>query len=259
MFLAKTAISRAPVLGIRYFRNTLVPYKARTSYNSGDSTIDTDDILSENNPWSPTLFEDPVSIKKGFRNVNLPKNFRLSYQPLYESPAGKYVGVLKRLTLSFAILGTYGAKLFFDLPHFDDVYAGALLVASFMPALGVQFKTKDYVTRIFRVYDKDKPQTLENLRSEEQLVMEKLRWSGGKTYNELLPITGNNSLKLVNTNGKERLWLPYRTWTDRDAETGKQRYFYVADNIGGLKMDRMWGIVEQHSGVNNGRYIEDEK
>lgn len=238
------------------------PYK--TGFNSSDSTIDTDDILTDNNPWSPTLYEDSVSYRKprSVRSISLPSNYRLSYQPLYESPAGRYVGILKRLTISFAVLGAYAAKLFYDSPNFDDIYATLVFSGSMVPATIVQYKTRDYVTRIFRLYNKDVPQTLENLLSEEKLIIEKLNWSGGKTYNQLLTITGNTSLQLVESEGSKSKFqqslLPYGSWKDTDIETGIPRVFYVADDVGGLKMDRLWGIVEHNSGVDNGRYMEAE-
>lgn len=221
------------------------------SYKSDDSTVDTDEIISENNPWSPTLFSDVVHVRKGVRNVALPDNYRLSYEPLYEAPGSKYVAMLKRLTLSFAVIGVYGAKLFYELVQFDDIYAVGTLVGTWLPAAAVQYKTRDYVTRIFRLYDKNKPQTLENLVSDEKLVMEKLSTTGGKTYNKLLTVSANASLTLCDNDNS--LISPYRTWKTND-DDGKA-YYYVVDNVGGMKMDRLWGIVEHNSGVDNGRFI----
>ena len=106
------------------------------------------------------------------------------------------------------------------------------------------------------MYDREKPQTLENLVSDEKLIMEKLNFSGGKTYNELLTVSKNEILHLAPPT-KFPLIMPYRTW-EETLETGKKRYFYVADDIGGIKMDRLWGIVEHNSNVDNGRYIDDQ-
>lgn len=213
--------------------------------------METDEIISENNPWSPTLYNDIVRVRKGFRNVTLPENYRLSYEPIYEAPGSKYVAMLKRLTLSFAVIGVYGAKLFYELVQFDDLYALGTIIGTWTPAIAVQYKTSDYVTRAFRLYDKDKPQTLENLVNDEQLVMEKLLATGGKTYNTLLTVSNNPLLKLTDT--ENSALAPYRLWETSDSD-GKQ-YFYVVDNVGGMKMDRLWGIVEHNSGVDNGRYI----
>ncbi|KAL7666337.1 Uncharacterized protein ABC855_g1931 [[Candida] zeylanoides] len=255
-------VSWSPSRRLFHATSLVLAKPQKTGFRTSDSNIDTDDILTDNNPWSPTLYEDSVSYRRprSLRAVELPSKYRLSYQPLYESPAGKYVGIIKRLTLSFAVLGTYGAKLFYDSPNFDDVYAAMVLVTSWVPAAIVQYKTRDYVSRLFRLYDKEKPQTLPNLVNDEKLIVEKLNWSGGKTYNQLLTVTGNTSLQLVGqlpTKVQEAM-APYGSWHDIDGETGVARRFYIADNVGGIKMDRLWGIVEHNSGVDNGRYMEAE-
>lgn len=224
------------------------------SYQSKDSNIDTGEIESENNPWSPTLYTDRVYVKDGMRKKALPDNYRLSYEPIYEAPSVKYVSLLKRMTLGFALAGAYSSKLLYDLVQFEDIYAAGLLVTTLAPAVVVNYKLKDYVTRIFRLYDKDKPQDLETLTCNEQLVVEKLQPTGNRTYNTLLKILNNDSLKL---SAPPSPFKPYSSW---QAETdGVTHEYYIADNIGGMKMDRLWGIVEHNSGVNNGRYVEDLK
>lgn len=259
----KFGISGRPtrlVSTVRCFQTSAVYKKSHnTSYRLSDSTVNSDEIITDNNPWSPSLFDDIVHIRKpnSFRNTALPSNYRLSYQALYEAPGAKYVAMLKRLTLSFAVLGCYGAKLFYESVQFDDIYAFATLASCTLPAYFVQYKTRDYVTRIFRLYDKDKPQTLDNLLADEKLIMEKLNATGGKTYNQLLTVTGNKSLTLVEP-PKFRLLSPYTSWQEVDKDTGVKRFYYVVDDIGGLKMDRLWGIVEHNSKVDNGRYIEPE-
>lgn len=249
-----------PITLMRYLHAGSVHNKSHnTSYRLSDSTVNSDEIMSENDPWSPTLFNDIVHIRKpnSFRNTPLPSNYRLSYLALYEAPGAKYVAMLKRLSLSFAVLGCYGAKLFYESVQFDDIYAIATLISCTAPAYFVQIKTRDYVTRIFRLYDKEKPQTLENLLADEKLVMEKLNMTGGKTFNELLTITDNKSLKLVHP-PRFPLLSPYASWEEVEKESDVKRKYYVVDDIGGLKMDRLWGIVENNSKVDNGRYIEPE-
>lgn len=230
-------------------------FRHKGTFKNPDSTVETDEVVSDNNPWSPTLYQDKVYIKQGLRNVALPSKYRLSYEPLYEAPGAKYVAVLKRLTLSFAVLGVYGSKLLYELVQFDDIYALGVILGTWAPVAAVQFKTKDYVTRIFRLYDKEKPQTLENLTGDEKLVVEKLNATGGKTYNSLVTVLDNESLKLCSD--KENVLKPYRTW--QETVDGHRKYYYVMDNVGGMKMDRLWGIVEHNSGVDNGRYIEDKR
>lgn len=233
----------------QFSSSTLSLLQHKGNFRTSDSTIESEEIVTDNNPWSPTLYNDIVYVRKtgSFRSSPLPDNYRLSYQSLYEAPGAKYVAMLKRISLSFAVLGIYGAKLFYESSQFDDIYAALLLLTTSTPALFIQYKTKDYVTRIFRLYDKEKPQTLENLTSDEQLIMEKLNPTGSRTFNQLLKV--DNDLVLL----KELKWYtPYTSWEDKEG-----RKFFIVDNIGGLRVDRLWGIVEKNSGVNNGRYLEE--
>lgn len=244
----------------RFFHGSIINQIHKASYKSEDSNIDTDEIISENNPWSPTLLNDTVKVRQQgtIFDKKLPSNYRLSYQPLYEAPGTKYVSLLKRLTISFGVLGCYGAKLFYDSPHFDDIYALITLSVTNLPILAVQYKLSNYVTRIFRLYNKDKPQTLDNLINDENLIIEKLNFTGGKTYNTLVKVSDNDSLKLIMpSSSKIRSFLtPYGNW--QDGKGNSIQKFYISDDIGGIKMDRIWGIVEKNSGVDNGRFLEDK-
>lgn len=257
-FTSPLTVGRILTVSRKFHLSLLGKDRHSSSYKSADYTADQDDIRTENNSWSPTLYTDIVRIKEPFslKSKSLPSNLRLSYSALYESPGAKYVSVLKRFSLSASVLGLYGAKLFYDSPQFEDIYAYITAAFFLLPTLFVQFKTRDYVTRIFRLYDREKPQTLENLVSDEKLIMEKLNFSGGKTYNELLTVGKNETLRLAPPTNFP-LIMPYRTW-EETLETGKKRYFYVVDDIGGIKMDRLWGIIEHNSNVNNGRYIDDQ-
>ncbi|KAI5956392.1 hypothetical protein KGF54_000867 [Candida jiufengensis] len=233
---------------IRQIQN---PFKVK-SFKSNDDSVESDTLISDNNPWSPTLEEDPVFVQERdkFFKTQLPPQYRLSYAPIYEAPASKYVSMLKRLTLSFSVIGIYGSKLLFESSQFDDSFAYSLLIGVFIPVLLVQYKSRDYVTRIFRLYNKNLPQTLNNLVNDENLIIEKLGFTGGKTYNELLKISNNPNLKL---SPPPKVYKPYTTWEEKNPNTGIKREFYIVDNVGGIKMDRLWGIVEKNSNVNNGR------
>ncbi|KAI3403300.1 hypothetical protein KGF56_003888 [Candida oxycetoniae] len=233
-------------------QNPLTSYFKSKSFKSEDSTVETDELVSENNPWSPTFEDDPIYIQERnkIQKTKLADIYRLAYKPLYEAPSSKYVSLLKRLTLTFGVVGGYGAKLIYESPQFDDSYAYTLLAGTIIPIILVQWKTRDYVTRIFRIYNKTKPQTLDNLVNDENLVAEKLTFTGGKTYNELIRITDNKSL-IISPSAK--WWKPYTTWEEKDTKTGIKREFYIQDDIGGIEMDRLWGIVERNSGIDKGR------
>ncbi|CUM64832.1 uncharacterized protein PRCAT00002447001 [Priceomyces carsonii] len=250
-------ISRSQTTIGRWFSSGRILAKHQGNLKLEDTTVDADEIISENNPWSPTLYNDIVSIRPpgSFRSKELPLKYRLSYLPLYEAPGAKYVALLRRITLSFAVIGVYGAKLFFDSAQFDDLYALGSIIGTSAPAAFVQYKTRNYVTRIFRLYNKEKPQTLKNLIDDEKVIMEKLNFTGGKTYNQLLTITGNKTVKISPKPTFPSL-APLASWQDIDPETNIKLSFYIVDDIGGIKMDRLWGIVEHNSGLNNGRYME---
>lgn len=230
----------------------LVRYKS-TPLRSPDSEFESDEVVSPNNPWLPTLYTDPVRVYSRASwplSRTLPSHMRLSYTPLYDSPGGKYAGMLRKTTFGFALCGAYAAKLIADLAQFDDVYAITALTACIIPWIVVQVKTRHYVVRLWRLYDnRDTPQTLELLTTNETLVAEKLTIGGGRTYNELINV--DSLLRLASPpNAVSRVLGPYTAWTQN------KTHHYIADNVGGLKMDRIWGIVEKNSGVNNGRFFE---
>ncbi|CAH6722517.1 hypothetical protein CLIB1444_10S00210 [[Candida] jaroonii] len=252
-------------LGILSARNlhcgSILKKSHKGTFKSGDTKIDTDEITTENNPWSPTILDDIVKVRKPRSLVSekLPSNYRLAYQPMYEAPSTKYVSLLKRITMGFSVLGIYGAKLLHD-SNVEDIYLLTTILTFSLPYLGVHYKTKDYITRIFRLYDKTKPQTLENLVNDENLIMEKLSFTGTKTYNNLLKISDNESLTIIpESKGLMNLLSPYENWISTDKETGEKQKFYVVDDIGGMKMDRIWGIIEKNSNIDNGRYIESKQ
>lgn len=222
-------------------------------FRSSDANVDTNEIISPNDPWLPSLYTDPVRVYSRSRwpfSRTLPEHMRLSYSPLYESPGGKYASVLRRITLGFAVVGVYAAKLLAELAQFDDTYAAVALTTCSIPWVVVQVKTRNYVLRMWRLYDTRKePQTIELLTTNECLVAEKLSVGGGRTYNELIKV--DDLLKVAPQTNKVRLFLgPYATWTQNGTD------FYITDNVGGLKMDRLWGIAEKNSGIDNGRFIE---
>ncbi|ANZ73458.1 BA75_00653T0 [Komagataella pastoris] len=181
-----------------------------------------------------------------FADKPLDEKFRKGHSPLYESPGMQMVATAKRVTLGFGLAGLYFSKLMLDTGLFALPASTTLAVVSIIPFPLVIYLFSPYVSRIYRLYDDTKPQTLENLAQNETLVMEKINWSGRKAFNELvlvkdLQITGPST------------WYNWPNWKALDPETGKPRYYYVTDHVGGLRMDRIWGIAERQSGVDNGR------
>lgn len=96
----------------------------------------------------------------------------------------------------------------------------------------------------------DEPQTYENLTKDETLVVEQVGNFGRSVYATQIKL---QDIKLT----KERLgWV---NWVYEDPETKDVVKMYVADNVGGIKMDRIWGIIEKNSGIDNGRAFLDEE
>lgn len=184
-----------------------------------------------------------VKIKPPFGIAATPidSKYRLGYDPIYTSPTYKNIATLKRATLAIGVIGIYASYLINGSPIVANEWGYLISGLTLIPIPTVGFMTQHYVSRIFRLYDSTKPQTLENLTTDETLVAEKISWTGRSYYNRLVKV---QDLRLT----KERFgWVNWKTDKDK---------FYVIDDLGGIKMDRIWGIVEHNSGVNNGRFFE---
>lgn len=168
-------------------------------------------------------------------------NWVLSQQPLYEGPMASQVAFTKRWSMGILAVGGYIGYLALGVVDFSP---WLLAVPLSVPLPLIQWYAGGYVSRIFRVYRRDEPQTLENLERDETLMLEKLSLFGRSTYG--VPIKISTTFLANQRNG----WV---NWAYIDPERKSVTRFYVADNLGGLRMDRLWGIVERNSGVDNGR------
>jgi hypothetical protein len=170
----------------------------------------------------------------------LPSRFRVGDSPLYESALARPISVMKRVSVGFGILGLYLSELVYSSPVLSSDLSYIIAACSTLPLPIIHYFTQDYVSRIFRLYDSEKPQNLENLTTDETLIAEKISLTGRSYYNTILKVS---ELKLE----KSRFgWVNWKT---------KKSFFYVNDSIGGFNMDRIWGIAEHNSGVDNGRYF----
>ncbi|ODQ78175.1 hypothetical protein BABINDRAFT_162848 [Babjeviella inositovora NRRL Y-12698] len=218
-----------------------------------------DTNLNHDSPIEFEPFKNPsndttIKIRKPWTigHTTLEPNFRQGWSPMYVSPSITFISAVKKFSLVLS------ATIFGVLHVYNGTSLSADLVSNLIQGLAilpvplVHFFTKDYVTRVFRIYDDSKPQTLENLTTNEKFVFEKLNWTGTNVYNELVYLDG---LRLVNP--KEFSRLGWVNWKDHELTSNVQRHFYIADEVGGFKMDRLWDIVEKNSGVNNGRFLND--
>ncbi len=233
LLLCSSSISIVPAFFVRtaQFHQTTARY----------SDVDIEDPYESNN----VKFKKPgLPFKR-----KLDSKLRLSYNPIYISPAASQVSLAKRVSWATALAGSYITYLLQTRGFpIEIVSAVGLLVT--VPIPFIQYFTSPYVSRIFRVYRKDEPQTYENLIKDEKLALEKISISGRNVYMEIVDV---ETLKVVN---KKAGWL---NWTAKDKLSGFTQNFYIADDIGGIKMDRIWGIAEHNAGINNGRFMESKE
>lgn len=174
------------------------------------------------------------------------KHFVLSQQPLYEGPNSSQISFAKRWACGFTGLGSYIGYLASGVPGIEPAMVACGLVAIMLPLPLIQYFTKSYVSRIFRVYPAGlKRQTLESMTTDETVLVEKINMFGRSTYGVPVRIANTKSTNMRNG------WI---NWIYVD-EMGRSEAMYVEDNLGGMRMDRLWGIVEANSGVTNtGRF-----
>lgn len=175
-------------------------------------------------------------------------NLRLGMDPLYTAPFDHQIAFTKRWCWGVSAIGAYVCYASLGVASLSVTYGLAGFLLMVLPVPLAQYFTKSYVTRIHRVYRRDEPQTLENMTRDETLAVERVSLSGRKTYTTLVKL---QDIRLVN---KRRGWV---NWEVRDSQ-GVGTGMYVSDNIGGLRMDRIWGIIEHNSGIDNGRYFDHE-
>ncbi|OWB57796.1 hypothetical protein B5S28_g3767 [[Candida] boidinii] len=177
----------------------------------------------------------------------LDKKFRLGTNYLYDNPLTNFHAGAKRSAIGFAVIGLFFAHLM-DATGIIIPEASILLsVVSLIPFPIVQLLSRPHVSRIYRLYDTSKPQTLENLVDDETLIFQRLDWRGKKTFNELIKV---NTLRLPKPEESRFGWV---NLVSEDSNTKLIKYFNVTDGIGGINMDRIWSIAEKKSGVDNGR------
>lgn len=202
------------------------------------------ELLSEINPLYP---DDSylVKVRRPGQAISQPidPKLRLGQSPMYTSPLGHQVAFTKRWSVGIMLVGGYIGHLVFNTAGWSTLASTLGLLPLIVPVPIIQYLTAPYVTRIFRVYNREEPQTLENLTRNETLALERIGLFGRRTYYTLVEV---DKLRIVK---KRWGWV---NWQYKD-EKGVTTNFYVADNVGGLKMDRIWGILEKNSGIDNGR------
>lgn len=221
----------------RVLRAPVRPFSTSLQRLSQVDPSDPDQALLYKVKRPGTFFKEPMD-----------PNIQLGYEPLYTAPMASQVSFTKRWSLGFFGVGAYIGYLTMGVGATSAVVLAGLLPL-LLPLPMIQYFAGGYVTRIFRVYRKDEPQTYENLTKDETLMVEKLSLFGRSTYG--VPIRVQNTF-IANRR------LGWVNWVHLDERTGALTKLYVEDNIGGIKMDRIWGILEKNSNIDNGRGFLDE-
>lgn len=199
-------------------------------------SLDTSHLIRIRTPGK--FFSDPIDPSK-----------KLGMNPLYTAAMGSQVAYTKKFSIGFLGLGSCVVYLLNGAGGLEGVGTLAALVPLILPLPIVNYLTAPYVTRIFRLYDKEGPQTYESITKDETLVLEQIGMFGNRHHATAIKV---KDVRLT----KERFgWI---NWIYKDKNSGEEIKFYVSDNIGGLKMDRIWGIIETNSGVDNGRGFLDK-
>ncbi|ODV98331.1 hypothetical protein PACTADRAFT_48112 [Pachysolen tannophilus NRRL Y-2460] len=240
-----------PKIGIlkSWFHSSFIINKSVSA--SKDIELDSDDLKYEISQKKEIVAYKTAGLNI-FNTKKLPANLRKSFEPIYIGPLSNFIATSKRVSIVFGIVGLYLSKLMLDIGIFNETLIYAMAGFSSLPYPLVQYLTSSYVSAIYRIYDKTKPQTLENLITNEMLIFEKINWSGRKSFNNLVKVDDRN-FKLLE---KENTKFGWCNWQSTDPDNGILRKYYITDDVGGIKMDRIWGIVERNSGVDNGRTFE---
>lgn len=188
----------------------------------------------------------PYKVKRAgtFFKEPMDPNTYLGQHPLYEGPFTSQIAFSKRWSMGFLFVGSYVGYLSMGVVGISDSMAMLGLLPLVLPLPLLQYFAGNYVTRVFRVYRKNEVQTYENLTNDETLMVEKLSLFGRSTYG--VPIKVKDTY-IVN---KRLGWI---NWAYVDPNNNAMVKMYVQDNIGGMRMDRIWGILEKNSGIDNGR------
>lgn len=115
----------------------------------------------------------------------LPLNFRKAVSPIYMGPYAKQISMAKKVSLGFGIIGVYVSKILYDIDFFLPEVSYLVLMVTTIPYPIIQYLTSSYVVSITRIYDKNKPQTLENLVKDESFIISKLNFTGQKNGGQL--------------------------------------------------------------------------
>lgn len=198
--------------------------------------------------------EEPIKYRThgtSFYSLSLPKKYRLGNQAVYQNPLINFVIGAKRLSMAFGVIGVLFGYLMDRTGLVWPQISEAVAMISIIPFPVILYLYHPYVARVFRIYDTTKPQTMENLVTNEKILIEKLNWTGFKTYNDLISVS---SLRVPKKYSYESRF-GYVNLVSEDAKTKLKKYYYVNEGFCNVKMDRIMAKAEKKSGIFTGRDV----
>lgn len=226
--------------------------------------------MSDINPSNPEEEEVSTRIRTGiFAPVVYhaeyldPYENSLARQPIYTAPSSFHVAATKRTVWTFAVIGGYFSGAMMAMDGIPTILALLVGIPSVLPLPFVYWCTTPYVHRIYRIYHQPEGEAIdvEKLKQNEEFIFECIGVFGRGLYNCRVNLA---DLRLA----KKRFgWVNLEVVGDRIKKikpkqnivekaldgTRTRRWFYVADDVGGYKMERLWAIIDRQSGVDNGR------
>ncbi len=196
--------------------------------------------------------EDPIKYRThgtSFYSLKLENNYRLGNEALYQNPLINFVIGAKRLSLAFGVIGVLFSYLMERTGLVYPEICEALATLSVIPFPVILYLYHPYVSRIFRIYDITKPQTMPNLLKNEQVLIEKLNWNGFKTYNDLIRV---DSFWVPSNNDYESRF-GYVNLISKDPTTGLKKSYYINEGFCNVKMNRIMALAEKRSHISTGR------
>ncbi|KAK9240182.1 hypothetical protein V1525DRAFT_396191 [Lipomyces kononenkoae] len=227
-------------------------------------------VYSEIDPSKPEEEEVTTKIRTGLFAPFVyhaeyldPTKYSLSRAPIYQASSSFHVSATKRVAWTIAIIGGYFSSAMLTMDGIPTALALLVGIPSVLPLPIVSWLTTPYVHRIFRIYSNREGERvdLEKLKEDEEFIFECISVFGRSLYNYRVKLSdlrvaskrfGWVNLEVVGDH-IEKIH-PKQNIVEKALDgTRTRRYFYVADDVGGYKMERIWSIIDRQSGVDNGR------
>ncbi|KAK9449750.1 uncharacterized protein V1518DRAFT_414563 [Limtongia smithiae] len=232
--------------------------------------------MSEIDPSQPELEQVTTKIRTGvyapivYHTEHLDTSaVSLARAPIYTASSTFHVSATKRTAWTFAVLGGYFSSAMMTMDGVPAALALLVGIPTVLPLPLVYYFTAPYVHRIFRVYKQPAGEAVdvEKLVEDEEFVFECISAFGRGLYNCRVKLrdlrivsrrAGWVNLEVVDGERVERERAMRGEGRQSIIEkaldgTRTRRWFYVADDAGGYRMERIWAIIEKQSGVDNGR------